>query len=368
MVLRGGPRGTARQRTRVWIVCAASAVLLLACGDEDTVDPTGSGGSGVGGSPASGQGGTGGANAGGTAGTGGSSVGGMGGTGGSNVGGMGGGMLCPTAAINVAEGTQVAPETVLHLDGTGSQAEGGAQISNYAWTLVQPDGSLASFTPSDTDPMPTLEALVAGSYQISLTVTDSLSVPSCSPATETVDVVPGADIYIELVWDTPGDADQTDTSGADLDLHFAHANATGPDVDMNGLPDPWYDTMWDCFWFNAQPDWGPSGTLGDPALLRDDINGAGPEIIAIDDPENASYRVGVVYWSDNGFGPSTPRIRVWSAGVMVHDVTGPALSDKDLWEAVTITWPGPVVTPILDNGQPKVVPMYCNPFFMPNCP
>ena len=31
---------------------------------------------------------------------------------------------------------------------------------------------------------------------------------------------PDEDIHLQLVWDTPGDADQTDLDGSDVDLHF----------------------------------------------------------------------------------------------------------------------------------------------------
>lgn len=67
-------------------------------------------------------------------------------------------------------------------------------------------------------------------------------------------VVPEEAVHIELIWDTPGDADQTDegpVAGADMDLHLAHPLASGADLDCDGKPDPWFDTNFDCFGLTA---------------------------------------------------------------------------------------------------------------------
>jgi hypothetical protein len=66
------------------------------------------------------------------------------------------------------------------------------------------------------------------------------------------------DIVIELVWDTPGDQDQTDTgsgAGSDLDLHFRHPDG------------PWQDSVWDCNPSNPNPNWDNPGDSDDDPMM-----------------------------------------------------------------------------------------------------
>lgn len=277
--------------------------------------------------------------------------------------------ICPTAIIKVEEGDEVIPQTELHLIGDESYSTQGA-IVKWQWSFEGPEGSVDVFLPSYTFPNPVLTVNMAGIYTIRLTVFDELGTPSCIPAVYEVVVIPDEALHVELLWHNPEDPDETDTgpeAGADLDLHFLHPYAAGPDLDGDGAPDGWFDIPWDCFWFNAHPNWGsfdPS-INDDPGLDRDDTDGGGPENINLDIPENLVYRVGVHYWDDHGYGAGYATMRIYVYGQLVFEVTDVMLVDKDMWEVATIEWPSGKVILVTDpnSGGYKITPNYCNPFF-----
>ena len=79
-------------------------------------------------------------------------------------------------------------------------------------------------------------------------------------------------------------------------MHFRHPNAQR-----------WNQSPYDCYFANPNPDWGPTGPVGNPSLDIDDVNGAGPENINLNDPEYTDqttipgpYLVGVHYYSSGG--------------------------------------------------------------------
>ena len=275
---------------------------------------------------------------------------------------------CPIAIIKSAEGDEVIPQTVLHLYGDESYKQGG-EISKYEWDVDQPAGSQSVFIPSYLFPNPSFETNVAGVYDFYLTVYDQTDTPSCLPATYKVVVIPDEAIHIELLWHTPDDPDESDTgpeAGADLDLHFVHPLAVGPDLIGDGKPDQWFDIPFDCFWFNAHPNWGSyEPTINDdPGLDRDDTDGAGPENINLDIPEDTTYRVGVHYWNDHGWGASFTTVRVYIYAQLVFEVADVMLVDSDMWDVCTITWPSGSVKVVVDDvGQYKITPDYHNPYF-----
>lgn len=276
---------------------------------------------------------------------------------------------CPTAVIIVQEGEEVIPQTKLHLIGSQSYAASGG-IAKYEWTVLQPVGSQSIFLPSSAAPDPTFEVNVAGTYVFTLNVWDEVDEPSCVPATYTVYVNPDEAIHVELLWDTPNDPNQTDEgpeAGADLDLHFLHPFATGQDVDGDGKLDGWFDQPFDCFWFNAHPNWGSLDPMvdDDPGLDRDDTDGAGPENVNLNIPEDGlTYRVGVHYWNDHGFGPSLATVRVYIYSSLVFTIADVELVNHDLWEVAEVHWPSGQVDPVLgDGGTYKIVPNYQHPYF-----
>ena len=266
------------------------------------------------------------------------------------------------AVIDCAEGTDVVPQTVLHLSGVGSYSSFG-DIEEWKWTVEQPSGSRSLFVPSDAVPEPSFEANVTGTYALSLSVVDETGQGSPVPATIVVVVKPEVALHIELLWDTPGDPDQTDTgtqTGSDVDLHFAHPWAEGHDVDGDGVLDGYFDNPYDCYWFTGHPNWGDQESkLDDPGLDRGDRDGAGPENLNLAEPEPVTYRVGVHYWKDYSFGDSYVTLRIYLYGELAFEEADVLLTNDDLWDVCTVAFPDGDVEPVTnDAGGHKVIPNY----------
>ncbi len=285
---------------------------------------------------------------------------------------------CPQPVIAIEEGEEVEPQTVLHLHGEQSQASTGGIIS-YGWTVQQPPDNMFNLQPSNDYQSPTHQANVAGEYQYCLDVCDALhcsSDPDCNTTVcKTVTVVPQQAIHVELTWSTPGDPDpfnEGPDAGADMDLHFTHPFATGPDLDQDGAPDGWFDMSWDCFWYRPRPEWESvnPNVHDDPRLDRDDTDGAGPENVNLDVPvQGRVYRIGVHYWDSHNYGYSYPRVKIYIWGTLVYDRNLESedrkMSECDLWEVATITWD---VLPVIEeikrpDGSPKITKAYQNPAF-----
>ncbi len=280
------------------------------------------------------------------------------------VSGLGVDITCPYAVIKVQEGQEVIPQTLLHLRGDQSYAQEGNTLEKWEWSVVQPIGSASTFVPSTNFPNPTFEANVAGPYIFSLDVFDTQGLKSCEPAVFEVVVVPDEAIHIELLWHTPEDPDETDTgpdAGADMDLHFVHPLAGGPDLDGDSKPDGWFAAPYDCYWFNDHPDWASwdPAINDDPGLDRDDTDGAGPENVNLDIPENVTYRVGVHYWDDHGYDISLATLRVYIFSLLVFEAKDVMMVDSDMWEVCTVQWPSGKVSVVVDDmGQYKITPGY----------
>jgi hypothetical protein len=118
-------------------------------------------------------------------------------------------------------------------------------------------------------------------------------------------------LAIELTWtlDIPGPM-----SGDDLDLHLLFGDA------------PIGHASLDCFWNNAQPNWGaiPDGT-DDPNLTRDDTSGTGPERIEMAVAQDQSYRVVIV--DSEGVGAGSADANEATVVIWVNDV--------ETWRGVT---------------------------------
>ncbi len=259
---------------------------------------------------------------------------------------------CPTAVIVVRQGEEVVPQTKLDLIGSQSYASDGP-VATWKWRVNQPPGSRSVFEPTDSSPDVKFEVNVAGRYLFELEVTDSTGEPSCVPAQVEVFVNPDQALHVELLWDTPNDDNQFDqgpVAGTDLDLHFKHPFAVGGGFDGDGdsEPDGWFDEVFDCYWFNANPNWGnPSPNVADnPSLDRDDTDGAGPENVNLDLPEdNTCYEIGVHYWKDNNFGQSLATVLIFIYGSPVFEVSGVALTERDMWWVGEVCWPPTGVAP-----------------------
>jgi hypothetical protein len=268
---------------------------------------------------------------------------------------------CPTAVIKCDEGHEVEPQTALHLFGDESYASNGS-IQKWEWDVDQPLGSQSMFIPSYTFPNPTFEANVVGVYTFYLTVYDQTNTPSCYPAKYEVAVFEKQAIRVELSWDVPGRSDGiTPRQLADLDLHFVHPWAGGPDLDGDGEPDGWYDVPFDCFWFNANPNWGSyDPSLHDDPALEEHDDG---ETVALELPEKVTYKVGVHYFQGSG-PPVEVTARVYSFNELVYETAEVELNPLDMWEVLALEWPTGKVTVAQDeDGDPKITPKYQNPYF-----
>ncbi len=277
---------------------------------------------------------------------------------------------CPTAVVQVLEGQAVVPQTVLHLDGSQSYANGNT-IASYKWTVTQPQGSVSKYAPTDTAKAVTFTPNVAGDYSFCLAVTDNQGKNSCAPACQAVKVLPDQAIHVELIWDTPLDKDQSDEGpgvGSDLDLHFTHPFAETAVNGFDGNPLPWFDNQFDCYWFTCGSgkvlEWGSYDPNIDdnPHLDRDDTDGAGPENMNLTLPEDGrTYSVGVHYYDDHGFGGSTAKVRIYVYGALVYEASQ-AIVMHDLWYVATIAWSSADVEAKLDaNKKPYVFPKYPAP-------
>ena len=214
-------------------------------------------------------------------------------------------------------------------------------ISAYKWEVIErPDDSTARVLPHEGAPQATFFLDLAGLYVFELEVTDnygSASNPNCRVV---VEAIPDEDIHIQLVWDTPADPDQTDKgfgAGSDVDLHLLHP-----------LGD-WFCAPRDVYYANPNPDWGvPFDQSDDPSLDIDDTDGAGPENINLNHPENNRvYRVGAHFFNDHGYGPSFVTIRIFVQGTLRFELANKRMAGTDqFWDVATIAWPSGSITPI----------------------
>ncbi len=270
---------------------------------------------------------------------------------------------CPKACMTVklANGGSLAgeviPQSQLKLDASCATATStGTPITKYKWSVQQPLGSYAVLSPSDAVKTVSFQPNIAGKYTFSLEIADSLGTPGCSASTYELNVISDDKIHVELIWDTPSDPNKTDIgndlgklpdgkyAGTDMDLHFAHPLALDDpaqkDLDGNGEPDPWYSACYDCNLFNPLTQWGDISSYDDDAILElDDKDGWGPENIGLHVPEAGKvYHIGAAYLSAWTFGKSTPTVRIYLDGKLAATKIGPAMDEKDLWCAATVSW------------------------------
>lgn len=287
---------------------------------------------------------------------------------------------CPIPVITIEEGEEVPPQTILHLHGDQSMAANGT-ITKYQWSVFQPKENLFDLLPSYSEKNVTHEVNVAGEYTYCLDVCDNAYCsydPSCkTTACKKVVVIPTEALHCELTWRTPADKNEYDEgpdAGSDMDLHFIHPYAGGPDLDGDGLPDGWFDTSYDCFWYTCKEkclEWeSQNPNIPDnPCLDRDDTDGAGPENINLDVPVNGrTYKVGVHYWDDHGFGVSYPMVKCYCWGQLAFQMDlyekGIPMTTCDMWEVATISWPDCKITAIqAADGGPKIIHHYQHPAF-----
>ena len=271
---------------------------------------------------------------------------------------------CPQPVIVVEEGESVTGTESLHLHGEQSVGGGdGLPVERYAWTVDQPAENDSTFEPNASASTVSHQVKISGDYKYCLDVCNAARCSSdgdCgAPICQTVHVIHNVAIHCELTWKTPGDSDQYDECagcGTDLDIHLAHPLADGPDMNGDGIGAPWFNTPYDVYSGQPQPQWespAADGT-GNPSLDRNDTNGVGPENIIVRRPPNeGNYRLGVHYVDDNGFGPSYPRLKCYIRGEVKFDhdlsVPGITMQEGDLWYAADISWPSGEIAQVKDS-------------------
>lgn len=272
---------------------------------------------------------------------------------------------CPKAKPTIDEGNSVAPLTTVHLSGVDSFSTG-ATIETYSWSITSvPEGADVEMIPSQAFVAPTVKLPLAGVYGFELSVTDSKGNASCLPGTVEVVATPTQPVYVELLWDMvpdPGQEGDDKTLAADLDLHVAHPQASMPDVDGDGAPDPWFDSTYDCYKENPNPDWAAASPQGAADLLTSSTDGTWPEAVALEaGGGGAAYQVGVFYKGPSPWNPALVTVRVYVYGILVYSAKDVELNPRDMWHVCTINWPaGQVTSATNQEGEPKITPTYDN--------
>jgi hypothetical protein len=268
----------------------------------------------------------------------------------SDGGDVGAGSCAAPTATCVVRGSDAEPSNELSvrpldsLDCTASVAsDDDVDIVAYHWEVAEaPRGSTAVPTPADSSAM-RFFVDVSGRFLLTLRVVDERGCES-RPAEVSIVARPDEDLHIELTWSTPGDPDETDTGfgvGTDLDLHLLHRNGC------------WEDPVWDCHFRNRSPNWGrPGNRDDDPSMDIDDTDGAGPENINLNGPENGvTYLVGAHYYDDRGFGPSTATIRIYLYGDLVFERSRLMPRQDFWWVAAAVSFPSASVTGVDEEYQ-----------------
>ncbi|NOY25993.1 MAG: choice-of-anchor D domain-containing protein [Oligoflexia bacterium] len=248
------------------------------------------------------------------------------------IGNGGGASEYPVALISAT--TQAEPGDTIILDGSASYDPGGNTPLAYTWTLIDQPTASTSDLYSATLSAPSLNLDTAGSYTVSLQVSNSLGVPSAT-AVHTVAAIPEEAIYVALTWDT---------DRADLDLHLVQNDGT-----------LLFDGFDDCSWCNENPDWGVTGdSTDDPLLAQDSDSGGGPETIVVSTPADGEYFVRVHYFQDDGDGETQATVRIYLQGTLI-DQYRQDLTHNQVWDVAYIRWPeGYVIEEDADPYAAKV--------------
>ncbi|MCB9533423.1 MAG: hypothetical protein H6698_03725 [Myxococcales bacterium] len=223
-------------------------------------------------------------------------------------------------------------ECVLSGDGGGS------------WSLVAPEGSLATLAVGDSGDTGTFDVDVAGTYTVALSVPDG-DACRAAEARATVTSSAAAGLDVRVWWVTSGDADPDDRgagAGAALDVYLAQGD------------DCWVGPQ-TCGGERGAPDWGAPGTGDDPrCLATDDAIGGGPvgALLAVPDA-GETYRIGV-HVREGAPDGVTASIRVYARGLRVYESLEVALPSGAWWEPATVTGAGSAtVVERVSEGAPS---------------
>lgn len=192
-------------------------------------------------------------------------------------------------------------------------------IESFNWSLASiPAGSNAVMTFGSGSASFVADA--TGDFAGELVVTD-LDGNESEPAPFSIIVEPIdpelAGVFVSVAWEN---------DGRDLDLHLS----------LNGAA--FKDPTFDCHYANQNPDWGVVGNDQDPTLVQDFSAGPGPEVIRVQEPQQATYTVFVHYYSDDGLGATNPMLTIAHNGALVAAEQGSLQMTGKVWTAGTIAF------------------------------
>ncbi len=210
---------------------------------------------------------------------------------------------CPNPVINarlsdgpLAPGHLVATVgDTLVLDASQSNDPGGDVIVRYLWTVNPPAGSTTMLSPTTESIAPTLPIDSPGLYNILLEVFDDEGLVNCPPAVYTVYATPTPNaLVIFLSWSKDIDLD------IDLDLKLLRT------------PGEWYDEQDTCG-LNIDCQ-GLQATFS-----GDESGGMVPEVISLDMPTTATYKIGLTTFFLEPNTPFHPNLKIWYQKNPIYD-------------------------------------------------
>ncbi len=233
---------------------------------------------------------------------------------------------------------QHSPLEVVKLDGSASFDPTGDALAGYAWSIVSAPSGSAVWLDGDDGPRPEFFADLAGDYVFELTVQSVAGVWDATPDPVQVTVTPAEGFYVEVSWDNDTDLD--------LHLHLHLLDGSTPLFESG-----------DCNYCNMDPSWGGPGSVDDPSLDWDSIDGFGPETVTIETPADGTYDVRVHDYGMGGSpscaGPCPTTVataRVYLGGVLAAVFSHELSTRGDVWKVAQIAWPSGQVTELAELG------------------
>jgi hypothetical protein len=259
----------------------------------------------------------------------------------------------------------------------GYEDADGDAMTRATWRVLSaPAGSTVAPEPADELTM-TVFADLQGDYIFELEVEDAQG--GIGRCTVLLTTLTGDGLRIEMIWN----ANALDDS-SDVDMHLKKApqarwfsaTASGDDcfylnckVCSRGGEAACRDEI---AAYNADPNRDPPPQVmwteplneDDPRLDLDDVEGLGPENINILRPSVGTYRLGVHYYDDDDFGPSTVTVKIFCGGEIAQ-VFAPTILEvhgqnggetTEFWEVADIVWEGETcnVQPLGTPACPRI--------------
>jgi len=166
---------------------------------------------------------------------------------------------------------------------------------------------------------------------------------ACPTGRHTVHYAPRERLAIEATWHAPNDLDpsrRTSTLGADVDLYVARES------------DAWHRIADAVSFRNRAPLW--DGDVG-PRMSAEAANGLGPEHVVYEDPADGDLRVGLHYYSDNGWGPAVATVRVFVDGALAAEIDHIPLDRRgDFVDVARVSWPSGEVVVLMDEVEGEI--------------